>query len=227
MNDKFTLRDFLVYFTTGTLTLLSIGLLFFSETLTIILGFFEKYKFVTDFSGLLIVIAVPLIYFIGHLIHALDTFLLKTYKLIHKKLNDWKLRKYKIVEWIRLILHFFMYKNKVINSIIQENKDEGDKDKKTWNNEEEFWIDCAKLQKDGKFVSAEYWYTLNDLFKGLYTTFLFSSIIAFVICKIGFGFIFTGIFLICHFRAIQFADYFTKTVKRFKITINPDSAVEK
>jgi len=89
------------------------------------------------------------------------------------------------------------------------------KDKKTWNNEEEFWIDCAKLQKDGKFASSEYWYTLNDLFKGLYTIFLISSIIAFVTCKIGLGFIFTGLFLICHFRAIQFADYFVKTVKRF------------
>ena len=210
MSDKFTLRDFLVYFTTGSLTLLSIDLLFFREILTIISDFFEKYKFVTDFSGLLIVLAVPLIYFIGHLIHGLGFFSLKTYKIIHKKLNDWNLRKYKIVEWIRLILHFFMYKNKVINSIIQENKD-----KKTWNSEEEFWIDCAKLQKNGKFVSSEYWYTLNDLFKGLYTTFLFSSLIAFVTCKIGLGFIFTGLFLICHFRAIQFADYFVKTVKRF------------
>ena len=210
MSDKFTLRDFLVYFTTGSLTLLSIDLLFFREILTIISDFFEKYKFVTDFSGLLIVLAVPLIYFIGHLIHGLGFFSLKTYKIIHKKLNDWNLRKYKIVEWIRLILHFFMYKNKVINSIIQENKD-----KKTWNSEEEFWIDCAKLQKNGKFVSSEYWHTLNDLFKGLYTTFLFSSLIAFVTCKIGLGFIFTGLFLICHFRAIQFADYFVKTVKRF------------
>jgi hypothetical protein len=210
MSDKFTLRDFLVYFTTGTVTLLSIDLLFFSELLTILSDFFEKYKFATDFSGLLIVLAVPLIYFIGHLIHGLGFFSLKTYILIHKKLNEWNLRKHKIIEWIRLILHFFMYKNKVINSIIQENKD-----KKTWNNEEEFWIDCAKLQKDGKFASSEYWYTLNDLFKGLYTIFLISSIIAFVTCKIGLGFIFTGLFLICHFRAIQFADYFVKTVKRF------------
>lgn len=103
-----------------------------------------------------------------------------------------------------------MYKNKVINSIIQENKDN-----KTWTNEEEFWIDCANLQKDGKFASSEYWYTLNDLFKGLYTTFLFSSIVAFVTCKIGLGFIFTVLFLICQFIAIQFADYFVKTVKRF------------
>jgi len=103
-----------------------------------------------------------------------------------------------------------MYKNRIINSIIQENKDN-----KTWNNEQEFWIDCAKLQKEEKFVYSEYWYTLNDLFKGLYITFLFSSIISFVTCKIGIGLIFVGLFLICHFRAIQFADYFVKTVKRF------------
>lgn len=102
----------------------------------------------------MIVLAIPLIYIIGHLIHVLGYISLKTYKFIHKKLNEWNLRKYKIVEWIRLILHFFMYKNKVINSIIQENKKN-----KTWNNEEEFWIDCTKLQKDGKFAYSEYWYT--------------------------------------------------------------------
>jgi hypothetical protein len=210
MSDKFTLRDFLVYFTTGTLTVLSMVLLFFNEILSLLSDFFEKYKFVTDFSGLLIVLTVPLVYVIGHLIHVLDFFSLKTYKFIHKRLNGSKLRKHKIVEWIRLIVHFFMYKNRIINSIIQENKDN-----KTWNNEQEFWIDCAKLQKEEKFVYSEYWYTLNDLFKGLYITFLFSSIISFVTCKIGIGLIFVGLFLICHFRAIQFADYFVKTVKRF------------
>lgn len=210
MSDKFTLRDFLVYFTTGTLALLSVGFLFFNEILTFITNFFEKYKFMTDFSGLLIVLAVPLIYFIGHLIHGFDFLLLKTYKFIHKKLNNWNLRKYKIIEWIRHILYFFMYKYKVVNSIIQENKYN-----MTWNSVEEFWMDCAKLQKVDKFASSEYWYTLNDLFKGLYITFLFSSIIAYVRCKIELGLIFTGLFLISHFRAVQFAEYFVKTVKRF------------
>jgi hypothetical protein len=209
MNDKFTLRDFLVYFTTGTLTILSIDLLFFSEILSKTTDFFEKNKFISDFSGLLIVLAVPVTYFIGHLIHGLGFLSLKTYKLIHKKLTDWNLRKFKIIEWIRLILHFFMYKNKVIDSIMQENKKN-----KTWSTDEDFWIDCAKLQKDGKFGPAEYWYTLNDLFKGLYTAFLISSVIAFILCKTGQGLIFVGLFLICHFRTIQFADFFVKTVKR-------------
>ena len=209
MNDKFTLRDFLVYFTTGTLTVLSMNMLFFNEILSESTGFFEKYKFISEFSGLLIVLAVPLIYFIGHLMHVIDSLSLKTYKLIHKKFTDWHLRKFQVIECIRLILHFFMYKNKVANSIIQEIKEN-----KTWISIEIFWIDCSKLQKDGKFGSAEYWYTLNDLFKGLYNTFLFSSIIAFIICKSALGLIFIGLFLICHYRAIQFADYFVKTVRR-------------
>lgn len=212
MIDKFTLRDFLVYFTTGTLTLLSIDLLFFNEILAEIVNFFDKYKFVTEFSAFLIVLSVPLIYFIGHMIHGIGFISLKTYIFIHKKLNYCKWRKNNIVEWIRQILYFFMYKNKVINSIIKENKDN-----KTWNNEDEFWIDCAKLQKEGKFGAAEYWYSLNELFKGLYTTFLFSSIVAFVICKIELGLIFIVLFLICHFKAIQFANYFVQTVKRFVI----------
>lgn len=210
MNDKYTLRDFLVYFTTGTMTIVSIDILFFNKILEKTGDFFGKYTFINEFSGLLIILVVPMIYFIGHLIHGLDFLSLKIYIVIHKKLTDWKLRKFRIIEWIRLILHFFMYKNKVINSVIKDKKKN-----KTWENEELFWIDCAKLQKDGKFIPAEYWYTLNDLFKGLYTVFLFSSIIAFITCKIGLGLIFAGLFLICHFRAIQFADFFVKTVKRF------------
>lgn len=209
MSDRFTLRDFLVYFTTGAMTVVSIDVIFYNKILQEATVFFCKYNFINEFSGLFIVLAVPLIYFIGHLVHGLDFFSLKTYKCIHKKLTDWKWRRFMIIEWIRQVLHFFMYKNRVINSVIQENKRT-----KTWNTDEDFWIDCAKLQKDGKFGPAEYWYTLNDLLKGLYTTFLFSSIIAFIACKTGLGVTFVVLFLICHFRAIQFADFFVQTVKR-------------
>ncbi len=209
MNDKFTLRDFLVYFTTGSLTLISINLLFFNEILSEITDFFEKYKFISDFSGLLIALVIPVIYFIGHLIHGLDYLSLKMYIYIHNKLTKYKLRKFKIFEVLRLILYFFMYKNKVINSIVQENKE-----KKTWISIEEFWLYCARLQKVGKFGPAEYWYTLNDLFKGLYIAFLIFSVLSFFLCQIEFGLIFLALALISNFRAIQFAGFFVITVRR-------------
>lgn len=209
MSDKFTLRDFLVYFTTGTMTIVSFCIIFFNETLREITDFFEKYSFINDFSGLLIILAVPVIYFIGHIILGLDYLSLIAYKSIHRKLTTCRWRKWKIVEQIREFLHFIMYKNKITNSIIQINKKN-----KIWESNEDFWIDCAKLQTEGKYKPAEYWHTLNDLFKGLCIIFLFSSIIAFKIHKTWIGWFFLGLFLICHFRAIQFANDFVKTVRR-------------
>jgi len=102
-----------------------------------------------------------------------------------------------------------IYKNRIIESILNENKKN-----KTWKSEEFFWIDCAILQKDGKFSSAEYWHTLNDLFKGVSITFLLSFIVAFMNCKILMGLLFCGLYFICNFRAMQFSDFFVKTVKR-------------
>jgi hypothetical protein len=105
-----------------------------------------------------------------------------------------------------------MYKNKVINAIIQEKKKNS-----TWKNVENFWNSCAKLQNENKFSPAEYWFALNDLFKGLYTAFLFSFILSFTNGKNVLGLIFILLMLISHFRAIQFGNNFVKTVKRLSI----------
>lgn len=102
-----------------------------------------------------------------------------------------------------------MYKNKVINSEIEENKKN-----KTWNSPEAFWESCALLQVQGTFGPANYWYTINDLFKGLYTTTLFATIICLICSKLVLGTIFCGLMLMCQFRAIQFANSFVLTVRR-------------
>lgn len=209
MTDKFTLRDFLVYFTTGSLAVISLSILFFKPLLNEISLFLVNHMYIKEFSSLLIVLLIPFLYFIGHIIHGIDYLTLKSYKFIHKKLTEKGWRKCFIIEWIRIILHFVMYKNRVVESILNENRKNN-----TWKSEDFFWIDCAVLQKDGKFTSAEYWHTLNDLFKGLTITFLLSFIIAFLTCQIIIGILFFGLYLICNFRAMQFAEFFVKTVKR-------------
>lgn len=212
MNDKYTLRDFLVYFTTGTITILTLYLIFFNDIHNSINNYIFEYKQLNDFTGLLVILAVPLVYFIGHIVHGLDYLSLKIYISIHRLLNCCNLRRYKTIEFTRQILHFIMYRHRVINSVILENKKNN-----TWKTEEEFWITCTKLQKAGTFGSAEYWYALNDLFKGLYTIFFLNSIVAFGVSKTGIGLLLVGLMLICHFRAIQFANNFVKTVKRLTI----------
>ena len=209
MTSKFTLRDFLVYFTTGALFIVSIDIVYFDKLLNISSTFFQKYEFIKEFSGILIVFIIPIIYLTGHLLHSVGILSLWIYKLIHNHLTKWELRKCKIIEWIRILLHFLMYRNKIINAVIQENKKNS-----TWESVEVFWNSCAKLQNENKFTPAEYWFTLNDLFKGLYTAFLFSSIMSFTNGKNILGLIFILLMLISHFRAIQFGNNFVKTVKR-------------
>jgi len=209
MTDKFTLRDFLVYFTTGSLAVISLSILFFKPLFDEISLFMANHMYIKEFSSLFTILLIPFLYFIGHIIHGIDYQTLKSYKFIHERLTEKGWRKCFIIERIRIFLHFVMYKNRVIESILNENKKNN-----TWKSEDHFLIDCAILQKDGKFSSAEYWHTLNDLFKGLTIIFLFSFIIAFLTFQIIIGILFFGLYLICYFRAIQFAEFFVKTVKR-------------
>ena len=218
MTTKFTLRDFLVYFTTGSLFLVCIELIFFDEILRVSSEFFSKYLFIKEFSGLIIVIAIPIIYLIVHVIHSLGILSLWIYKEIHSKLTKWKLRKWKAIEYLRIILHFFMYKNKVVNSVIQENKKNS-----TWKSTDDFWTVCAKLQIEKKFGPAEYWYTLNDLFKGLYTSFLISTILSCFTGNYMLGVIFCILMFVSHIRAIHFGNSFVITVKRLTDEKNHES----
>lgn len=211
MTTNFTLRDFLVYFSSGAFLLLSLDLIFFESILNITEDFFSKHIFIKEFAGLLIIFVVPLIYILGHMLHGLGFLSLKTYKAIHSKLTKWNVRKYWIVELLRKLIHFFMYKNKVVNSVVIENKKN-----KTWDSVEHFWESCAQLQLKDIFGPANYWYTLNDLFKGLYTTTLFATIISLAVGKYILCLIFCGLMFICHFRAIQFANSFVLTVKRLR-----------
>lgn len=209
MNYNFTLRDFLVYFSTGALLIICIDIIFFNEILIIISRFLEKYIFIKEFTGLLILLVIPFIYLIGNILHSIDFLFLKIYKGIHSLFNKLKISRYILFKVVKWIFHFFLYRNKVINSIIKENKRN-----KTWQNPEKFWENCAKLQIKGCFDSANYWHTLNDLFKGLYISFLISFILSLRENNIILAILFATLMLVCLFRAIQFADSFVSTVKR-------------
>lgn len=218
MTTNFTLRDFLVYFSSGAFLLLSLDFIFFESILNITENFFSKHIFIKEFAGLLIIFVVPLIYILGHILHGLGFLSLKIYIAFHSILTKWKIRKYWIVEFIRKIVHFFMYKNKVVNSVVHDNKTN-----QTWNSVEHFWESCAELQVNDNFDPANYWYTLNDLFKGLYTTTFLGTVICIFVDKWIYCLIFGGLMFMSHFRAIQFADSFVFTVKRLKKIIKHDS----
>ena len=74
MTDKFTLRDFLVYFTTGSLSVISLSILFFKPLFDETSLFLANHMYIKEFSSLLIVLLIPLLYFIGHIIHGIDPY---------------------------------------------------------------------------------------------------------------------------------------------------------
>lgn len=79
---------------------------------------------------------------------------------------------------------------------------------------EEFWILCAELQQKKHYSSCEYFYALNDLFKGLVVTFLIVFLIALFKCEIIFASLSIHVCAFTYIRAIQYAEYFVNTVIR-------------
>ncbi|MBS1780111.1 MAG: hypothetical protein JST70_12340 [Bacteroidetes bacterium] len=154
MEDKFTLRDFLVYFATGLFFLLVL-LRTFDNTL---LKFFNIEKSdIKDNEALVIFLLLPGLYLIGHFIHGLDLVLFKLGRYFWdlKSSYSTKLKKFKvlwIVNFLVLILNGYRVTGMLNKKGIIPN---------------EFWVKVSRLQYDGKFEKAEYWNLMNDLFKGL------------------------------------------------------------
>ncbi|NAS13698.1 hypothetical protein [Poritiphilus flavus] len=209
MTARFTLRDFLVYFSSGSFFVLLMDVVYFDLILKIVSDFFKNYEFLDGFATLLGIILVPLVYILGHILHGVGFLSLKVYKEFHEFLNKNRLRRFRLIEWMRIILHFFMYRVKVVNAVIKEINENG-----TWNNVEHFWEDCARLQIKDDFDSANYWYALNDLFKSIYTASLIASILSFYNDKWILGSILSGLMFLSQYRAVQFGDSFVKTVRR-------------
>ena len=209
MTTNFTFRDFIVYLLTGLTLLLCIGVIFLDDIFTLTTCFFTKYQFVKEFSFLVTIFLIPFIYLTGHIIGIVDYLTMKYYVWLHKKLrnkNNW------VAKSFLKINHLIFYRHRIVYQIVRHLK--SNKEGKSFMTTEEFWVLCAKLQKENHYSPAEYWYILNDLFKGVSLVFLISTIISTTRQQWTLATVFIILTALFFYRAIQYAEFFVATVCR-------------
>lgn len=177
--DKFTLRDFFVFFLSG------ISLLF-GLCITQFEWMIGKYKEIESAHAELILLiksyptmfgllSIPMLYLIGQLIHGVDDFVF-THKWIDKLDRQGKnqtlvSRVYKLLIGYRVIGYVWInFKKEDLgkkeNSTLDKLSREEYKLKRR-EIVEQFWQDFYTLQSQNLSLACEYWYIMNELFKGL------------------------------------------------------------
>ncbi len=144
MENKFTIRDFLVYILTGfTLTIFFIPLIYTK----IFIFYTENQSLFKDLGIFISIISLLTFYLIGHIIQSLD--LIKYIGI--KKIIDLKSNS-KMLNYVVL----FFAKNRVIGLLYERKENYDDFSKKVY-----------QLKNFEKFTYVEYWHSLKDLFHGL------------------------------------------------------------
>lgn len=210
--SQFTYRDFVTYFLTGVLFIILLSILFSEELNIKTSEIFKEYTIVAELKILVTIAAIAIIYFVGHLIHWIDYAIMKSYVKFYK-LN--KKFEYKFIYRVRKFYETLFYKQRITYQIAAKIKEKGAENLPFQSNNS-FWEKCAELQVMNRFASCEYWYSLNDLFKGLYVVCLICIPIAIWKGEITIAIIIVIIAFINYWRARQFSEYFVNTVIRNK-----------
>lgn len=208
MTGNYTLRDFLVYFSTGAFCCALIYILDVHCWNQKSVDFFKNYQIVKEFAPALIIPIIPVLYVVGHIVHALGVVSLKLYVTLHIFLTVKGYRKKKGVEFFREILHYFLYRAKVVNAIIEEMKSN-----KTWRDVNDFYRSCAVLQLHQVYKDVSYYHLLNDLSKGLYTVFILSAFWQLIAFQFKVFLVLLILALIFNHRAMFFAKNYVNSVK--------------
>lgn len=216
MTTNFTFRDFIVYLLSGLALILSLGLVFRECLFSTTVLFFGKYEFIRDFSFLVTIFLIPVIYLIGHLMNTLDYMLLKWFVWLHKRSKS---RKIGVLQFFVKVNEVLFYRHRAAYQIVRHWK-RGDANR-SFSSTDGFWSLCAKLQVANQYASAEYWSVLNDFFKAVYLTFVIGALVAACNHEWVLALVFTGAGLLSFFRAVQYAEFFVKTVCRLSSVSSP------
>lgn len=189
MNDKYTFRDFLVYFMSGIIGVF-ILLINFREGLS---GFVNTNKdLIKDADTVILLLSIPLFYFIGHIIHGVDTLLFYAGRPL-RELSE----KCICLKPFNLVING----HRVSNTLHQKKLDYVN-----------FWKECAKLQNKKLFGASEYWYVLNDFFKGIYVVTWIAIIISIKNLEYCIALAFLMLNFLFWMKARMYAHHFVNTV---------------
>jgi hypothetical protein len=186
---------------TGLALFLTLVLIYCDTLFEWTIEFFKKYEFIKDFSFLITIFLIPLLYLTGHLINTFDYLILKYFIWLHDKLKNSK-----YLKWWRDFNEVLFYRHRIVYQVVKHWKSQSMD--KAFTTTENFWVLCAKLQKDKTYDHAGYWYILNDLFKAINVVFSLGIILAIIQSKWSLVILFLILGLFSYLRARQFAKFF-------------------
>ena len=191
MTDKFTIRDFFAYFLSGCALYLALLVSEFDKIYTF---FIANKDFIKDNSAIIIFGVLPIVYFTGQTIQSIDTLFYEMGVVI------WRLNE--------------KYKNKFLKGlyyILCSHRISGNLNLRNIPTKE-FCTKCNELELVSKYGHAEYWYIMNDLFKGVTLINLTFAAYSLFICKFDLGLIFLFLTFIFWVRARYYATIFIDTI---------------
>lgn len=153
MNDKYTLRDFLVYFTTGIYLLMTV---LYEFQLSFLNYFSISQKELLENITITIFLLIPILYLIGQIIHGIDLLFFKFGRYIWDLKCFFDKKNYWFGIGLINALNFLFNGYRVSGNLNQRKIPTKD-----------FWKMASKLQLNNSFSKVEYWNLMNDLFKGL------------------------------------------------------------
>lgn len=198
MNDKFTIRDFFVFFLCGVAALFSLLITQYKYAFDFITWLNKDEnksikEFIKDYSTIFGFLSIPFFYFLGQIIQSLDVLFIA----IIKKIRN--IIKIKSGNIIFKTINYVFDRYRITGSLTLQNIDV-----------EIFWQKTAKLQVENKYSSCEYWYVMNDLFKGLTLTCLVLGL--FSLISGNNAWIMISLSILFWFRAKHFVDNFIRSV---------------
>jgi hypothetical protein len=195
MKDKFTFRDFIVYFFSGFVVMLYA---FFNWHVCLLQYLFLHAALFKELAAFTILTLLLIGYLIGQILHSVDTLLY----FVSTKLRRLNSNNVVIKAIVKPLLFLIGGHRVSVNLALKQN------------DEDSFWTDCARLQADNTYVYAEYWYVMNDLFKGLTLAsmiFILISLVQLSWCLLAFYVVLSILFWL---RSYYFALWFIKSVER-------------
>ena len=189
MNDKFTIRDFVVFFMSGFVCICTFLIINYPALYQEIDKLRESEK--GNIIALISLLIIPFIYFIGQVVHAIDTLFLSIGIYLDKK---------KPKNTIVKLFYFLIFKHRIRGCLKI--------------NVEDFWEKSDYLYILGLNNKYEYLYVLNDFYKGLSLIFTLGFFNALFVLKISWALLFIFLSFVFWYKAMFYSKNYVKSVLR-------------
>lgn len=187
--EKFTIRDFLVFFSTGLIGVSFYYILHQSIVNDFLVKNKENLKEINSFYYFA---TIPILYVLGHLIQAIEDIFYLIGKYVSIATNKYK---------IFTPLNFLLNGHRVQNVFYKNNVEARD-----------FWRMCSRVQLRNQYGFAEYWYVMSDFFKSLYALTICFVLYSIWWCDIKITILFFVIATLTWYRSKVFSHYFVRTI---------------